>query len=429
MRTPRTGSEPAPAATRTTESTASERAADRARIEGLEARIEGIVAQILELQHTIGALQQEKDSVQDRLDAYTYPVLTLPNEIVSEIFVHFLPVYPHRPPLTGPHSPALLGQICRTWRDIALSTPELWRAVRLTLNKKRRFEQQLRLLENYLERSGSCRLSIELRFTSSDADSDTWELLFLQTIARRCVRWEHLKLQMSTNSLSSIEGPLPLLRSFQVGVYSHDHNNSSTSAFLMAPLLSRVQMQPYNYSHFSILPWSQLTALAMDWIARHKFMDVLSCAVNLVFCQASFYDFSNGQQTRKDVTLPYLEVLVLSNCRSEPPQMGCLDMLTLPALRKLQVEEDLLGEDPTATLVSLVSRSQCNLQELRIIDSRLPTRDMYQTALPSVALFIFDDQLDLGDLDMLFGKWHDGSGESDSETDSKGDEESSDESD
>ncbi|KAJ7704542.1 hypothetical protein B0H17DRAFT_1224669 [Mycena rosella] len=110
--TPRTGSEPGPGPT---ESTASERAADRARVERLE-------AQILELQHTLGALQQEKDLVQGRLDTYTYPVLTLPNEIVSEIFVNFLPVYPQRSPLSGPRSPALLAQICRKWRAIALET-------------------------------------------------------------------------------------------------------------------------------------------------------------------------------------------------------------------------------------------------------------------------------------------------------------------
>ncbi|KAJ7704589.1 hypothetical protein B0H17DRAFT_13769 [Mycena rosella] len=295
--TPRTGSEPGPGPI---ESTASERAADRARVEGLEARIEATKAQILELQLAFGALQQEKDSVQGRLDAYTYPVLTLPNEIVSEIFVHFLPVYPQRSPLLGPSSPSLLGQICRKWRDITLSNPKLWRAVRLTLNKKRRFKQQLRLLDTFLDRSGSCRLSIGLRSNFSDYDPPTWELPFLRTIARHCVRWEHLKLQMSSNSLS-IEGPLPLLRSFQIGADAYD---SSTSAFLMAPLMSRVHMAVYHASFVSILPWSQLTMLNTEWIAGHQFMDVLSCAVNLVFCKFCLYDRGIEEQPRMWCSLP-----------------------------------------------------------------------------------------------------------------------------
>ncbi|KAJ7704520.1 hypothetical protein B0H17DRAFT_13181 [Mycena rosella] len=419
--TPRTENESDPSTTGATEATASERVADRARVEGLE-------AQILELQHTLGALQQEKDLVQGRLNAYRYPVLTLPTEIVSEIFVHFLPVYPHRSSLLGPSSPALLAQICRKWRDIALSTPALWRAVKVFLNKKRRLEQQLCLLERFLERSGSCRLSIELRFRRSNEDPATRELPFLQTLARHCARWEHLTLHTFwTSSLSSIEGPLPLLRCFQIGVYSHAQN-SSTSAFFMAPLLSRVHMRSYRDSFFSILPWSQLTVLTVEWIAGHQFMDVLSCAVNLVFCQFGFYDLGIEQQPR-DVALPSLETLMLSESLPSNPRLRGLELLTLPALRRLQVAEPFLQPDPTATLVSLVSRSQCNLQELCISNSHLP-RDMYRTALPSVASVIFEGKLDLGDLDdMLFRKWDDGSGDSDSETDSEGDEESSNESD
>ncbi|KAJ7769247.1 hypothetical protein B0H14DRAFT_2967785 [Mycena olivaceomarginata] len=67
--------------------------------------------------------------------SYRYPVLTLPNEIVGQIFAHVLPI--HRapsvqtPPLRGPDSPTLLAQICRQWRDVALETPALWRALSL----------------------------------------------------------------------------------------------------------------------------------------------------------------------------------------------------------------------------------------------------------------------------------------------------------
>ncbi|KAK6985206.1 hypothetical protein R3P38DRAFT_2574952, partial [Favolaschia claudopus] len=68
---------------------------------------------------------------QKRLNAYIYPVLILPTEIVFEIFVHFLPPYPHPPPLAGFNSPTSLAQICRQWRDIAFATPGLWRAIDL----------------------------------------------------------------------------------------------------------------------------------------------------------------------------------------------------------------------------------------------------------------------------------------------------------
>ncbi|KAJ7231014.1 hypothetical protein C8J57DRAFT_966010, partial [Mycena rebaudengoi] len=75
----------------------------------------------------------ERQDLQTCLDAYKYPILTLPTEITSGIFVHFLPPYPQCTPATGLSSPELPCQICRVWREIALGTPQLWRAIELRL--------------------------------------------------------------------------------------------------------------------------------------------------------------------------------------------------------------------------------------------------------------------------------------------------------
>jgi hypothetical protein len=77
-------------------------AADRARLADLD-------AQILDLERSLSALRSQRQPVYEHLSAYTYPVLTLPNEITTEIFIHFLPNYPSWPPLTGPNSPTLLA--------------------------------------------------------------------------------------------------------------------------------------------------------------------------------------------------------------------------------------------------------------------------------------------------------------------------------
>ncbi|KAJ7149643.1 hypothetical protein C8R46DRAFT_1009060 [Mycena filopes] len=94
-------------------------AADRVRVAELE-------AQILHLEQSLHVLKGERDLVQHRLDAHHYPVLDLPTEIICEIFLPFLPVYPLRPPITGDDSPTILTQVCRAWRAIALGTPTLW---------------------------------------------------------------------------------------------------------------------------------------------------------------------------------------------------------------------------------------------------------------------------------------------------------------
>ncbi|KAJ7473247.1 hypothetical protein FB451DRAFT_1133777 [Mycena latifolia] len=137
-------------------STTTARAADRAHIADIE-------AQILTLERAIGELRAEMQRTQERLDSYAYPVLTLPNETVSEIFVRFLPVYPLCPPQTGLLSPTVLTHICRKWREIALATPALWRAISIVddIDSDRTDGRQLHILESWLNRSGCLPLAVD----------------------------------------------------------------------------------------------------------------------------------------------------------------------------------------------------------------------------------------------------------------------------
>ncbi|KAJ7742598.1 hypothetical protein B0H16DRAFT_1021466 [Mycena metata] len=97
--------------------------ANRARIADIKAKMLELEGTMIELERTLSSLNEENTLLQDRLDVYTYPVLILPNEIVSEIFVHFLPVFPEPPPMIGGTSPNVLGQICRKWREISFEHP------------------------------------------------------------------------------------------------------------------------------------------------------------------------------------------------------------------------------------------------------------------------------------------------------------------
>ncbi|KAJ6472780.1 hypothetical protein C8R47DRAFT_1022842, partial [Mycena vitilis] len=123
-------------------------------------RIAEIDAQILDLQRSFLALQSERKQAQRRLNAYKFPVLTLPPEIISEIFVRTLPIYPHFPARRGSLSPTTLAQICRSWREIALTTPLLWRAISLRLLGLYAFEQRVHIFNVWLQRSRVCPLSI-----------------------------------------------------------------------------------------------------------------------------------------------------------------------------------------------------------------------------------------------------------------------------
>ncbi|KAJ7192010.1 hypothetical protein GGX14DRAFT_380463 [Mycena pura] len=73
----------------------------------------------------ISALEEKRRVILECLNAVVYPILTLPPEITSRIFVHCLPDHGRvRPSLHC--APLVLTQICGHWRAVALSICELW---------------------------------------------------------------------------------------------------------------------------------------------------------------------------------------------------------------------------------------------------------------------------------------------------------------
>ncbi|KAJ6588226.1 hypothetical protein B0H19DRAFT_1366890 [Mycena capillaripes] len=354
-------------------------AADRAHIVDID-------AQIMEMESALNSLKEKKKLAQDRLDAYTYPILILPNEIVSEIFVHVLPVYPKCPPPIGLLSPYLLCRICREWRNIALATPALWRAISLSLHKTKRFAQKLQLLESSLKRSGSCLLSIKL--ISHVPDSELAQ--FGQKIAGHSTRWEHLELSIPVPcALPDIGLSLPSLRTLKLGAGI----SSTTSTFLAAPLLRKVIiLLGFRDVYRSIFPWSQLTVVSVGYITPDQCAHLSNELVNVIYYHFLIDDSDYGELSLRAITMPRLETLLLGTFSSWMPKR-LLDKLTLPALRQLQVPQSPREpeEDAIATIVSLVSRSGCNLQELAIpggitFKTRLTVSRSYRVALPSVRI-------------------------------------------
>ncbi|KAJ7902509.1 hypothetical protein B0H14DRAFT_1138664 [Mycena olivaceomarginata] len=107
--------------------------------------------------------------------------------MVGEFFIHFLPIYPTCPPLTGVLSPIILTQICRGWREIALASPALWRAIKISWN--------VDLVSTVLSRSGRSPLSIDINEWQRPFDGSTQ--VFLTTLLPHCARWEYLTLRLS----------------------------------------------------------------------------------------------------------------------------------------------------------------------------------------------------------------------------------------
>ncbi|KAJ7744660.1 hypothetical protein B0H16DRAFT_1857475 [Mycena metata] len=210
-----------------------------------------------------------------------YPVLTLPTEITSGIFTHFLPLYPSFPPLTGLESPNLLTHICHDWREIALNTPRLWRAIPIFGRHAER--GHLELIRLWLQRSQPMPLSLRIW-------SPYWPLAdsAITAIIPHRHRYAYLYLRFPhASAVAAIDGPMPLLQHLD--------------------LHCRVQIEWFFRAALT-LPWAQLTSLkAIQWMRPTDPEPILMSCPNLLHLDLS--EVGNYWHPRDNITLARLESL------------------------------------------------------------------------------------------------------------------------
>ncbi|KAJ7073862.1 hypothetical protein C8F01DRAFT_3903 [Mycena amicta] len=322
-------------------------------------RLSEIEGEIRRFEAQLAILRSERTEIRQRLDEYTYPVLTLPNEITTEIFVHYLPPYPDHPPLAGLGSPTHLLGICRLWRSIALHSPELWRAIELDFGEGRPDSVLVEVAKAWLHRSGSSPLSLRVDFSTVPVGPPEDSLL--QAVIAHRSRWEHVDLRVPPAELSLISGPSPRLVRFTLTTTWGQ--TVPIISLQNAHLLRSVSL--WNVAHnpgTSTLPWDQLTSLSLRNTTLVDCAPILPMAVNLLRCKLFFHGTAEGIR----VQVPRLEVFSLIT-RSDDDDLRTtgIDAFTLPSLRKLEV--GILGVDAVEQLQSLISRSECRLERLRIV--------------------------------------------------------------
>ncbi|KAK7057758.1 F-box domain-containing protein [Favolaschia claudopus] len=356
--------------------------------------------EILDLQTEVHALRMAKEPVQKRLDSYKYPVLTLPSEIVAEVFLRFLPVYPNTPSLTGLYSPFVLTHICHRWREIACTTPELWRAIDLSYFPAARknfcVASAPSLAPLWLERSGSLPLSFHYDCDNESADAalDSSPRI-LSTLIQYRARWEHVRFYLSgVGQLNLINGPMPMLHTLDLWVKSRRHSAESTGKLLPfqsqdLPLLRSFKLGGWESVGIT-LPWSHLTSLQLDRMHAADYVPILKQATLLVNLTLDVHGPEVQLSRDADVQLLHLQSL------TSVPYLDCnpnlIKIFVTPALVSLRLGESLLGSSDSQCIESLkafISKSGCQLQKLQIISARTSMK-AYHEAFPSIPSFDVD---------------------------------------
>ncbi|KAJ7684287.1 hypothetical protein DFH06DRAFT_1027112 [Mycena polygramma] len=324
--------------------------------------------QLAKIDTQIRLLCEERDRIQKKLDDIVYPVLTLPNEITSDIFLQCLldDTTAVRP--SNATAPLLLGMIRRQWRSIALSTHRLWASLDLTSYFSQKFHDSLSM---WLSRSGSCPLTLVLsHWPSSEA---VFVDDFISVLMQHAHHWSDVEIALPLGALSRLfddfSGGYPLLKRLQVSETGHegDFGLCSFSALKTCPKLRELLSNQITLKVplTQGIPWSQLTRFQGNRFSTLEACEILRNAPSLEeYALESFRD---------DVIVSGPVIGILPKLRSlkflgifrgkETGDFGIFDLVTLPALQKLQFE---LDEDNASRFSSLISRSSCSLTELRV---------------------------------------------------------------
>ncbi|KAJ7659167.1 hypothetical protein DFH06DRAFT_437341 [Mycena polygramma] len=337
-------------------------------------RISDIGPEILAQKEAIAKLKLEREILENHLASYIYPVLTLPNEVVSEIFLQSLdpsdsPFHPSNSLLAGPASPLFLGHICQRWRDIALSTPSLWATISLT-TVVRNPARQLQLLDIWLTRSRQCPLSVTIAVNNRFDDRAWLARQFVDCIAPHHKRLEVLMFKVAHGELPKFQGELPLLRVLHIWpVYGTLYTippDPVPRMFIGAPKLTTVAIDG-SFCTLLPLPWRQLTSLSISHGAVDDVAQVLRMTPHLTDLTAQLNHLSLDLTAESSPPVPplmHLRSVLLLFCHlaSTTLQQRLLGSLTLPALTRLDITDRIVP-----SVLDLITRSNCPLDRLHTI--------------------------------------------------------------
>lgn len=326
---------------------------------------------IAQLNALIAGLDAERRHLQAQSDAIIYPVLSLPPELTSLIFIQSLPSasLPRPSPLD---SPLLVAQICRQWRDIAIGTPELWKSIALVDS------HSPELLAVWLLRSARCPLTISLDDVNADRAST-----LLKVCKPHADRWEDIDLCLPDEAMLGLRDipRMPLLRKTSVSTRgAYRPGSKERFDFTEVPLLRVAVIQTSPDLEF-VLPWNQLASLTLSNPIQACNLSILRECSCLETLDLSAIDSALVPSDQAVLFLGSLTSLTF-------PSHFCaaLDHLRLPRLAHMRIRETTpFRQEEADALRCLIAHSSPPLQHL-CLHLRYPIPQMLTRCLDSLSL-------------------------------------------
>ncbi|KAJ7162982.1 hypothetical protein C8R46DRAFT_1352808 [Mycena filopes] len=357
----------------------------KALIEASEANIARIESQIRDLESLRDRERETLARLQAALRSFAAPVRKLPVELLAEIFRYvcvFDPYYRRQSrrqrlgkrlnflPLRAAE---VMSHVCAHWRQVAITTPQLWTEILPIGLDKTPTEDYCAGLKDWLGRSAPLPIHVGLSCTMG-VDATAVAGAFLTTADR----WSDANLALPSLSVFSQIPSDGIKQLRNLTLNSPDRTSASLAAFSLAPNLTEVTLYIRHIARLQ-LPWSQLAHLT---VGTESPQDSQECLDTLLLCQnlVTAYFSIDAWPGRPDVsaltpvTLGKLERLEISSSSYEGSVTPFFASLALPALSRLNLSlSDIDWATPEFTQFQLRSP---NIETLTIGGTELNSDDL-----------------------------------------------------
>jgi hypothetical protein len=295
--------------------------------------------------------------------ALLLPSRNLPPEILSQIFLEHLigcqggGVFPARKDVLS------TTQICRYWRDVAISSPKLWSALCFDL-RMRNTDRELEMGPIWLARSGDTPLTLGITNYSDGLQTHPITDMILPN-APRLYSLILNTTPFTVYNLRNIKGQIPRLRNLtiQTSHVAPSLLQQSLDTFEIAPQLRSLTLIGKVSVLIPIFPWASLRELHLrvHQYTLRNYLQILRDASNLEVCTIYPWD-SRGQLASSIVWNYKMRELNTEGCKELALLFKFLELSSL-----LHLSCQYFDTWPRDEFLSFMHRSSFSLQKLSLL--------------------------------------------------------------
>ena len=377
-------------------------------MKALRLQIKRAKEKLLQAQEEMDQLVNEYQTVLPHMNQAHDPLMKyLPLELMSSIFqIHAPPIPVDREP-TGNgleidpwdeiEFRTIVASVCRGWRSVAVSTPQLWNYVLVWLDSPHVSTRDVEVTRAWFERSRKLPLSIRVYCSDPPEVSDGAHDM-IRLLKQESYRWQMLDLRIPLKFSRQLIGEgsvFPMLESLRVEqdeIYMPDIGFATPNA---APKLVEVYLLHIHTKSMKIR-WENITRVMLQPPCVDECLELFKNAPQLRACRLlylpSHADRSLIPMWPNEIIHHQLEELAV-----EWPKSGdysdFFSRINCPSLKELTV---MSGKDGRGgpELASFFKRSSCPLKRLFLVDTVWDTDEFIEVLeqVPSLAeLFVESD--------------------------------------